>query len=139
MVELHLALELNCSPWNFPCRVPASGFVSGFQQKLFSHFQELKDKKALGCQYLKKTKQNLTACIERHLVWHNGWKVAPPHCKGCAISFPSKNAPYLMHLIRLQASERLRVLQCFVDLICQVKVFKDPANTGPPPARGLRG
>lgn len=90
MVELHLALELNCSPWNVPCRVPASGFVSGFQQKLFSHFQELKDKKALGCQYLKKTKQNLTACIERHLVWHNGWKVAPPIARDVPSPFPAK-------------------------------------------------
>jgi len=33
----------NCSHWNFPCCGSASGFVPGFQQKQFSHFQELKD------------------------------------------------------------------------------------------------
>lgn len=71
-------------------------------------------------------------------MWHNGWKVGSPWSghKACPISFPSKNAPYLMYLIRLQASERLPVHQCFVDLICQVKVFKDPVHTGPPPAPG---
>lgn len=41
-----------------------------------------------------------------------------------------------MYLIRLQASERLPVHQCFVDLICQVKVFKDPVHTGSPPGWG---
>lgn len=42
------SLESNLTPEfishaEFPCCVPASGFVSAFQQKQLGHFQELKD------------------------------------------------------------------------------------------------
>lgn len=59
--------------------------------------------------------------------------------KDVPISSPSKNAPYLVYLLGLQAAERLPVHQCFVDLICQVKVFKDPVPYRGSSSPGWRG
>lgn len=83
--------------------------------------------KVLFCQYLK-TKQPLTACIERCL---RGTKAAPGSgCNACAISPPSK-MPCILWI--LSGYRRLQGSQCFVGWFSQILSIQDLLQPG---ARG---